>query len=70
MALVAPDIETEDAALRAANLALNGRRQREVATLASIELKNDDARSHAWEAVAMASVGLLAVLVVLGVWLL
>jgi len=41
-----------------------------VTRLASIELKSTDPRSSAWEAVAMASVGLLAVLVVLGVWLL
>lgn len=64
-----PDAEVEDAALRAANLAFSGRK-REVSSLASIELKNSDPRSTAWEAVAMASVGLLAVLVVLGVWLL
>ena len=64
------DIEGENAALRAANLAFSGRKQRDVASLASIELKNNDPRSNAWEAVAMASVGLLAVLVVLGVWLL
>jgi len=63
------DLDGESAALRAANLAF-GRKQRGVTRLASIELKSSDPRASAWEAVAMASVGLLAVLVVLGVWLL
>lgn len=64
------DLEAEDSALRAANLAFNGRKQRGVTRLASIELKSSDPRSSVWEAVAMASVGFLAVLVVLAVWLL
>ena len=64
-----PELDGENAALRAANLAF-GRKHRGVTRLASIELKTSDPRSSAWEAVAMASVGLLAVLVVLGVWLL
>ena len=63
-----PELDGE--ALRAANLAFVGRKQRGIARLASIELKGGDPRSSAWEAVAMASVGFLAVLVVLGVWLL
>lgn len=62
--------EIDGEALRAANLAFAGRKQRGIARLASIELKSTDPRSSAWEAVAMASVGFLAVLVVLGVWLL
>jgi len=41
---VTPDVEVEDAALRAANLAFSGRK-REVASLASIELKNSDLRT-------------------------
>ncbi|HEV8549702.1 MAG TPA: hypothetical protein VGQ57_11755 [Polyangiaceae bacterium] len=67
-----PSVTTEldGEALRAANLAFAGRKQRGIARLASIELKSTDPRSSAWEAVAMASVGFLAVLVVLGVWLL
>jgi hypothetical protein len=64
------EVDGENAALRAANLAFVGRKQRGIARLASIELKSGDPRSSAWEAVAMASVGFLAVLVVLGVWLL
>jgi hypothetical protein len=66
---VTPELDGETAALKAANLAF-GRKQRSVTRLASIELKSSDPRSSVWEAVAMASVGLLAVLVVLGVWLL
>jgi hypothetical protein len=67
--IVTTELEGENAALKAANLAF-GRKQRSVTRLASIELKSSDPRSSAWEAVAMASVGLLAALVVLGVWLL
>ncbi len=67
---VPSELDGETHALRAANLAFVGRRQRGVARLASIELKDGDPRSSAGEAVAMASVGFLAVLVVLGVWLL
>lgn len=59
-----------DPALRAANLAVSGSKHREVARLASIELRSGDPRSSAWEVAAMASVGVLAVLVVVGVWLL
>lgn len=66
---VTTELEGENAALKAANLAF-GRKQRSVTRLASIELKSSDPRSSVWEAVAMASVGLLAALVVLGVWLL
>src|SRR4051812_47629634 len=46
-----------DPALRAANLALSGRKRREVSRIASIELRFTDARSGAWEALAMVSVG-------------
>ena len=59
-----------DPALRAANVAVSGSKHREVARLASIELCGGDPRSSAWELAAMASVGVLAVLVVVGVWLL
>jgi hypothetical protein len=57
-----------DPALRAANLALSGRKHREVSRLASIELRFVDAQSGPWEAVAMVSVGLLTMLLVLGAW--
>lgn len=69
MTPITTDLDGEDAALKAANLAF-GRKQRGVTRLASIELKTTDPRGAAWEAVAMASVGVLAALVVLGVWLL
>jgi hypothetical protein len=69
VAIATSELDGESAALKAANLAF-GRKQRSVSQLTSIELKASDPRASAWEAVAMASVGLLAVLVVLGVWLL
>jgi hypothetical protein len=68
-----PVQETEqifDPALRAANQALSGRQRREVSRIASIELRFTDARSGAWEALAMLSVGVATVLCVLGVWFL
>ena len=57
-----------DPALRAANLALSGRKRREVSRIASIELRFTDARSGAWEALAMISVGVATALCVIGVW--
>ena len=59
-----------DPALRAANQALSGRKRREVTRIASIELRFTDARSGAWEALAMLSVGIATVIGVLGVWFL
>ena len=59
-----------DPALRAANQALSGRKRREVTRIASIELRFTDARSGAWEALAMLSVGVATVIGVLGVWFL
>ncbi len=59
-----------DPALRAANLALSGRKRREVSRIASIELRFTDARSGAWEALAMISVAVATVLCVIGVWFL
>jgi hypothetical protein len=67
-----PMIEPEqhyDPGLRAANLALSGRKRREVSRITSLELRFNDPRSEPWEALAMISVGLLSVLVVLGLWL-
>jgi len=65
------DIEQHlDPALRSANLALSGKKRREVSRLASIELRFTDAKAGAWEAMAMVSVAFLAVLVVLGIWFL
>jgi hypothetical protein len=67
-----PMIEPEqhfDPGLRAANLALSGRKRREVSRITSLELRFTDPRSEPWEILAMVSVGLLSVLVVLGLWL-
>lgn len=58
-----------DPGLRAANLALSGRKRREVSRITSLELRFTDPRSEPWEVLAMVSVGLLSVLVVLGLWL-
>jgi hypothetical protein len=58
-----------DPGLRAANLALSGRKRREVSRITSLELRFTDPESQPWEALAMISVGLLRVLVVLGLWL-
>ncbi len=65
-------METEphfDHGLRAANLALSGRKRKEVSRITSLELRFTDPRSEPWEALALISVGFLAVLVVLGLWL-
>lgn len=62
------DEDSLDPALRAANLALSGRKHREVNRLASIELRSVDAQSGPWEAAAMMSVGLFALLVVCAAW--
>lgn len=64
-----PESEPQyDPALSEANQALSGRRTREASRFASIELRFTDARSGAWHVAAMMSVGLLAVLCVLGLW--
>jgi hypothetical protein len=77
-------LESIDPALQAANLALAGRRiERTTTRLASVQLRNltggsvppeAPARSSqhhvAWEAGAMLAVGLLAFVVVIGVWML
>lgn len=64
-----PEIEPQfDPGLREANLALNGRRRREASRFASIELRFADAKEGAWHVAAMMSVGVLAVLCVLGLW--
>jgi hypothetical protein len=67
---VSDNEQSFDPALRAANLALSGRKRREVSRIASIELRFTDARSGAWEALAMLSVGIATVLCVIGVWFL
>jgi hypothetical protein len=58
-----------DPGLRAANLALSGRKRQEVSRITSLELRFTDPRSEPWEALAMIAVGVLGVLVVLGFWL-
>jgi hypothetical protein len=69
------DQEQTDPALRAANLALNGRRvERATSRFASIELRNLEVvapsakRNLAWEFAAMISVGTMALLAVVGIW--
>jgi len=60
--------EVLDPALRAANIALSGRKHREVSRLASIELRSVDAQSGPWEAAAMLSVAVFALLFVVAAW--
>lgn len=63
--------ETADSeAIRSANLALSGRKHREVTRLASIELRSADPSASPWEAAAVVSVGVLSLLVVIAVWFL
>jgi hypothetical protein len=57
-----------DSALRAANLALSGRRSREASRFASIELRFTDRQSGPWELLAVASVALASFLIVVGLW--
>ena len=64
------DPDVEDAALRAANLALSGRERRDASRFASIELRWVDPRNSPWEVGAILAVALAAVLIALGVWLL
>jgi hypothetical protein len=55
-------------ALRSANLALSGRKHREVTRLASIELRSTDPGASPWEAAAVVSVAVLSLLVVVACW--
>lgn len=64
------EVEILDPALRAANVALLGRSQRETSRFAAIELRFSTNRSRPWEAAAMASVALMALLAVAGLWFL
>lgn len=62
--------QTLDPALKAANVALSGRKTQEARRFASIELRFADPSSGAWEAAAVAVVVVASVLFVLGVWFL
>ncbi len=64
------EVEILDPALRAANAALLGRSQRETGRFAAIELRFSNNRSGPWEAAAMFSVALMALLAVAGLWFL
>lgn len=64
------DEQHPDPALRAANLALSGRRHREASRFASIELRFTDPRTGPWEVAALLSVAVASLLIVLGVWFL
>jgi hypothetical protein len=66
----AMEMDVLDPALRAANAALLGRSQRETSRFAAIELRFSGSRSGPWEAAAMASVALMALLAVAGLWFL
>ena len=64
-----PDSEQlQETALRAANLALSGRRRGEVNRFASVELRLDDPHRGAWEIAALAAVAMASALTVLGLW--
>ena len=68
---VSPVPESEqqlETALRAANLALSGRRHHEVNRFASVELRLTDPRVGAWEIAALAAVAAASALMVVGVW--
>ena len=60
--------QTLDSALRAANLALSGRRRREASRFASIELRFTDRQSGPWELIAVATVAVASFLIVIGLW--
>lgn len=62
------DVQREDTALRAAQLALSGRQRREASRFASIELRFADRRTGPWEIAAMASVAFASLLIVVGLW--
>ena len=57
-----------DTALRAANLALSGRRHYEANRFASVELRLTDLRVGRWEIAAMTAVAVASALAVVGVW--
>ncbi|HLV20031.1 MAG TPA: hypothetical protein VKZ49_04085 [Polyangiaceae bacterium] len=58
----------DDPAIRAANHALSGRRQRQASRFASIELRFTDPRTGPWEVAAMFTVAVASLLLVIGVW--
>ena len=60
--------QLHDTALRAANLALGGRRHGEVTRSPATDLPPDDPRAGAWEMAALASVAVATALLVVGVW--
>jgi len=62
------DVQEQDTALRAANLALSGRQRREASRFASIELRFADRRTGPWEIAAMAAVAFASILIVAGLW--
>jgi hypothetical protein len=58
-----------ETAIQAANVALTGRRRREVSGFASIELKAVDPKVGRWEIVTATAVAALTVLGVVAAWL-
>jgi hypothetical protein len=68
---MSPTGQPLDLALRAANAAFAGRQRREASRFASIELRSaDDPKAGPWEAAAVMSVAVGALLVVVGLWFL
>src|SRR5690606_9228604 len=58
----------DDPAIRAANHALSGRRQRQASRFASIELRFTDPRTGPWEVAAMFTVPVASLLLAIGGW--
>jgi hypothetical protein len=64
-----PESEQQlETALRAANLALGGRKHHEFNRFASVELRLTDPRVGAWEIAALTAVAVASALVVVGLW--
>jgi len=60
--------QLQETALRAANLALSGRRQSEIRSLTVVDLRLEDPHTGAWEMAAMAAVALASTLAAVGLW--
>ena len=60
--------QLHETALRAANLALAGRRHSETTSFTAVEVRLDDPRAGAWEMAALAAVAFASTLVAVGLW--
>jgi hypothetical protein len=63
------DRQEVETALQAANVALSGRRRREAHSFASVELRITEEKTHRWDILVTAGVGVLSVVAVLVAWL-